>query len=264
MIERITSSYIHSLQCIYCDIGERGIQVNLNRVEINGKKIDALIAQQLTVAANQWGCVVFVGRDNAPSKDSGLLQDSVNLNSTKGERALLQKLTNLGYTVPKINAKNSEGDYETRFSTGELSLQRMLVTNQFNYPGGDPAIRAILKVRELGKIKSVYLGSRLLRRGDNYFFLSSYNCAGTLTGRRTSRKHTYGYGNNSQNFPKHSEVATYFRECLIPRSGNIFLFVDQVQAEEWPVSALSQNTTALAELKSGVDRHSALASKIFW
>jgi hypothetical protein len=262
-MERITSTYLHNLQRIYCDIGDRGICVDTQRVEVNIQRIDALIQQQLAIASNQWGCIVFVGAHNAPSKESGLLTDSVNLNATQGERALLNKLKNLGYNIPKITAKNSEGEYEQRFSTGELALQRMLVENKFNYPGSDPAIRAILKTRELGKIKSVYLCSRLFKRGNLYFFLCGYNVAGTLTGRRTSRKHTYGYGNNSQNFPKHSETSSYFRECLVPRPGNIFLFVDQVQAEEWPVSALSNNTSALAELKNGVDRHSALASKIF-
>lgn len=263
MIERITSTYLHKLQSIYCEIGDRGIRVDPDRIEANKLKIDALVAQQLAIASNQWNCVVFVGTANAPGKDTGLLQDSVNLNATQGERALLAKLKNLGYEVPKITAKNSEGEYDQRFSTGELALQKMLVSNQFNYPGGDPAIRAILKVRELGKIKSVYLNSRLSIRYSKAYFLSSYNCAGTLTGRRTSRKHTYGFGNNSQNFPKHSDVAAYFRECLIPEEGNIFLFVDQVQAEEWPVSALSQNYQALKELKDGTDRHSALATKIF-
>lgn len=261
--DKITSEYLHALQSVYCDIGDRGIAVDAERIERNKLKIQALISQQLAIASNQWGCTVFVGADAAPPKDSPQFKDSVNLNATQGERALLAKLKNLGYNVPKITSKNTEGEYEQRFSTGELALQKMLAENQFNYPGGDPAIRSILKTRELGKISSVYLNSRLARRGSDYFFLSGYNVAGTLTGRRTSRKHTYGYGNNSQNFPKHSEVASYFRECLRPRNGNIFLFVDQVQAEEWPVSALSQNTTALKELRDGTDRHSALASKIF-
>src|SRR5208282_787727 len=169
-MDRITSSYLHYLQSVYCDIGDRGICVDRDKIEVNKKKIDSLINQQLAIATNQWNCMVFVGADNAPPKDSPLFIDSVNLNSSSGDRALLVKLKNLGYDVPKITAKNSEGEYEQRFSAGELSLQRMLTQNQFNYPGGDPAIRAILKVRELGKVKSVYLCSRLSRRGDLYFF----------------------------------------------------------------------------------------------
>lgn len=271
MPDKITSTYLHALQSIYCEIGNRGICVDSNRVDINKQKIKALINQQLAIASNQWGCTVFVGAESAPAKDAGNFKDSVNLNATQGERALLAKLKNLGYEVPKITKKNSDGEYDSRFSTGELALQKMLSANQFGYPGGDPAIRAILKTRELGKINSVYLNSRLRYSSGQAFFLSSYNVAGTLTGRRTSRKHTYGFGNNAQNFPKHSEVASYFRECLVPRRGGIFLFVDQVQAEEWPVSALSQNYQALKELETNklddpalhIDRHSGLASKVF-
>ena len=95
------------------------------------------------------------------------------------------------------------------------------------------------------------------------YFLTNYNVAGTLSGRRSSRRHTFRYGNNAQNFPKHSDVAAMYRKCLVARPGNIFLMVDQISAEDWPVSALAGNTSALAELRSGTDRHSKLASAIF-
>jgi len=54
-----------------------------------------------------------------------------------------------------------------------------------------------------------------------------------------------------------------YRRCLVARPGNIFLMVDQISAEDWPVSALAQNLTALAELRSGKDRHTGLASMLF-
>lgn len=230
-------------------------------------RIKEMIKDQLDIACKQWSCKVFIGAANAPEKNSPELKFSVNLNATQGERALLKKLTDIGYHVPKITKKNEEGEYEQKFSTSELALQKMLVENQFNYPSGDPAIRAILKVRELGKLQSGYLNARLLHRFEegisNYYFLSTYNVAGTLTGRRGSKRHTFGFGNNAQNFPSHSETAGIFRECLVARPGNIFLFVDQSQAEDWPVSALSCNHNALSELRSGADRHSILASAIF-
>ncbi len=256
---RITSDYLHALQTIYYDIGDRGICVDALRIERNKLVVKDLIKKELEIPSKQWGCVVYVGAENKPSGDT----TCVNLNATQGDRALLAKLKELGYDVPKITKKNEEGEYESKYSTGELALQKILSQGNNKYPLGDPAIRAILKVRELGKINSVYLNSRLCQRGSEFYFLSTYNVAGTLTGRRTSRKHTFGFGNNSQNFPKHSDVAAYFRECLVPRERNIFLFVDQMQAEEWPVSALSQNLLALSELKNRVDRHSKLASAIF-
>jgi hypothetical protein len=38
---------------------------------------------------------------------------------------------------------------------------------------------------------------------------------------------------------------------------------DQISAEDWPVSALSENHAALAELRGGTDRHTKLASALF-
>jgi hypothetical protein len=259
MADRITSSYLHALQATYYDIGERGICVDKDRLDRAKIKVASLIQEQLAIASAQWNMRVYIGAENAIKGDT----NSVNLNSTGGEASLLKKLQAMGYKVPIITKKNAEGDYESKYSTGELSLQKMLATNQFNYPAGDPAIRAILRVRELGKLNSAYLNARLSKRNENYLFLSSYNVAGTLTGRRSSKKHAFGFGNNGQNFPSHSDIAAIFRSCLIVRPNNIFLMVDQVQAEDWPVSALSQNGEALNDLRTGVDRHSKLASSIF-
>jgi len=267
MPDKITNTYLHQLQAAYYDIGDRGIRVDYDKLKAARRKVFKLIQEQLKIACDQWNCKVFIGAANAPSKDDPAYKFCVNLNATQGDKALLKKLQDIGYHIPKITKKNEEGEYEQKYSTGELALQKMLVENQFNYPAGDPAIRAILKVRELGKLSTGYLNARLLCRIEegisNYYFLSTYNVAGTLTGRRGSKRHTFGFGNNAQNFPKHSSSAGIYRECLIPREGNIFLFVDQVQAEDWPVSALSCNLNALKELRGGIDRHSALASAIF-
>jgi DNA polymerase family A len=263
MENRITSTHEHALQAAYYEIGNRGICVNIQRIEEAKAIVRAEIARALAIAANQWNCKVFVGAANAPEEVEGSFSGAVNLNATQGKYALLTKLKDLGYEVPKITKKDQDGNYDSDYSTGELSLQKMLSKNQFNYPGGDPAIKSILKVRELGKLNSSYLNARLLTRQGQNFFLCNYNVAGTLTGRRSSRRHTFGFGNNAQNFPKHSDVAQMYRRCLTARPGNILLMVDQISAEDWPVSALSQNTAALEELRSGTDRHTKLASAIF-
>src|ERR1700679_1340662 len=49
---------------------------------------------------------------------------------------------------------------------------------------------ALIKVRELGKLFSSYLNARLYQQGSLALFLSNYNVAGTLSGRRSSRRHT--------------------------------------------------------------------------
>ena len=262
MSQRVSSSYEHALQAVYWDISIRGIRIDPVARADALAIVDAEIARNLAVCTNQWNCTIFMGADNAP-EDEDELEDSCNINATQGERALLKKLKDLGYEVPQITKKNEEGDYESIYSAGELAIQKMLSTNQFKYPGGDPALRAILKIRELGKLKSSYLNAKLLRRAGEAYFISLYNVAGTLSGRRNSKKHPFGFGGNGQNFPKRSKTAKLFRRCLVVRVGYVFLFVDQIQAEDWPVSALAGNMTALQDLRAGVDRHSKLASIIY-
>ena len=265
---RVSSSYEHALQSCYWDIGIRGIRVDPTALARAAGIVDAEITRSLAIASKQWGCPVFIGAENNPEDEEDYEPEpeapggAVNINATQGRYALLAKLKDLGYNVPKITKKNEEGDYEQKDSTGELAIQRMLSENQFNYPGGDPALRAVLKVRELGKLKTSYLNARMLRRGESYFFICTYNVAGTVTGRRSSRRHPFGFGNNAQNAPKHSSTAGLFRECLVARPGQILLFADQIQAEDWPVNALAENYNALRDLDAGVDRHSALASFI--
>ncbi len=268
MPDRVTNSYEHALQAAYYEIGNRGICVNTVRIAEAKAIIKAEVTRQLAIASNQWGIKVFAGATNAPDEAVEGLNagGAININATQGKFALLTGLKTLGYEVVKITKKNSEGEYEQNYSTGELALQKMLLQNQFAYPGGDPAIRAILKIRELDKLYSSHLNARLLFREGESFFLSNYNVAGTLTGRRSSRRHTFGFGNNAQNFPKHSDVASMYRRCLVARPGNIFLMVDQISAEDWPVSALSENHQALKELRDETDvygRHTRLASIIF-
>lgn len=265
MVDRITSSYLHYLQGIYHKIDNRGIRVDKNRLREARLYVDQQIQKNLSIASQQWGCHVFIGADNAiKDKNDVRYSEQVNLNATQGEKALLKKLQDIGYHVPKVTKKNSDGDYESKFSTGELALQKMLSANQYNWPGGDPAIRAILQVRELGKIKSSYLNCLFYTAPDGeMFYLSNDNVVGTLTGRRSSKKHTFGYGGNNQNFPKHGSYSETVRRCYVSRPGNIFLMVDQKSAEDWPVSALAQNYTALDQLKRGINRHCIRGSRIF-
>jgi hypothetical protein len=270
MIEpKITNTYLHKLQAIYYDINNRGICVDASRLKAAKQFVKAELQRNLAIASNQWNIHLYLGASNDPNlgkkKDDPGRVDGYNLNSSSGERSFIKLLQRLGYTVPKITKRNADGDYEAKYSANELALQRVLRDNQFNYPSGDPAVKAVLAIRELSKLNTSYLNSHLYRSRDgrSLFYLSNYNVAGTLTGRRASRQHSFGFGNNAQNFPKHSNVARQFRQCLVARPGNIFLMVDQKSAEEWPVSALAQNYTALQEMINGVNRHIKRASFIF-
>src|SRR6266700_4080556 len=105
-MNKITSTHLHQLQAIYYDIGDRGIRVDFNQRELNKKKIKAEIIKQLEIPSKQWGIHVFVGAENDPGKDI----NSVNLNSTQGDKSLLAKMKDIGYHIPKITKKNEEGE----------------------------------------------------------------------------------------------------------------------------------------------------------
>ena len=255
---RISSEYIHALQACYYNIERRGIAVNLDRLKEANDFIVEDITRNCDIIAKIWGCHVYVGADNDDGTDT-----SVNLNASSGKRTPLLKMQSLGYVIPKISVRDEDGNYIGKESLGELTLQKMFSENQFNILGGDPAILAMLRIRELTTIKNRYINAELHNIGGLPAFISSYNCVGTLTGRRGSKKHVFGLGGNGQNFPKHGELAKIYRRCLVARPGKIFLMVDQMQAEDWPVSALAGNLNSLKELLDGVDRHTKLACGIF-
>lgn len=257
--DRIGAEYLQRLQWIYRQIGNRGIEVDCQRLEEARGYINTEVSKHLHTISSAWKCHVYVGAAN----DDGS-KDSINLNSSSGSRTPLLKLQSLGYKIPKISKRNEDtGEYESKESLAELALQRLFNTNQFNIPSGDPVIKAILKIRELVTLKNRYINARLYERDGSRYYLSAYNVAGTTTGRRSSKKHVFGFGNNAQNFPSHGDEASIYKRCLVARVDKIFFFCDQIQAEEWPVSALAHNTQALTDLAAGVDRHRKLASAVF-
>jgi len=230
--------------------------------------VRAMLQQNLAIASNQWNIKLFLGASNDPNlgkrKDDSSRVEAYNLNSSSGEKSFIKLLQRLGYTVPKITKRAADGSFDSRYSANELALQGVLRDNQFNYPSGDPAIKAVLNIRELSKLESSYLYAHFYKSRDGQlYYLTNYNVAGTLSGRRASRIHSFNFGGNAQNIPKHSNIAQIFRRCLIARPGNILLSVDQKSAEEWPVSALAQNYTAITEMLNGVNRHIKRASFIF-
>lgn len=255
---KIGQEYIHCLQATYRGIEKRGILVNTLRLKNAATFIQSEVLKECGKIAKIWGTHVYIGADN----DDGS-EGSVNLNASSGKRTPLLKLQSLGYKIPKISARDEDGNYIQKNSLNELTLQKMLAENQFNILGGDPTIRSLLVIRELSTIQSRYIEANLYNRNGDMCFISNYNVTGTVTGRRASKKHVFNFGNNAQNFPKHGQLAKVYRRCLVARRGKIFLSVDQMQAEDWPVSALASNMEALHDLESGVDRHTKLASMIF-
>jgi len=252
----ISSSYEHKLAYIYHKIDQRGILTDRHKLAKLRTHCNDSITSLCNSISSAIGTTIYLGAENKPSSGT-----SVNINYSPNLQALLKSL---GFTLPKIRVKNKDThEFEHKDSANKLVLQKVLADPNL-WPASMtlPAkqiIADLLRIHTIAKIKSTYANARLYN--DTYF--STGNVAGTVTGRRSSRRHTFSLGGNNQNFPKYSSEANAFREALIARPGRIFLFVDQVKAEEWPVSALAQNLAALEELKQGVNRHLNLASYLF-
>lgn len=163
---------------------------------------------------------------------------------------VMKVLLDLGLKLPKKRGTGKE-------STDEETLQVVFAES------GHPILKSILRVRELNKILGTYVNCRL----SNNIFYTSYVVAGTVSGRRSSRKNWAGLGANAQNQPKHSDLGKLFRACIIARPGKIFLSCDQIQAEDWIVCGIitfvSGRRSGLDELLNNIDRHRRLATFIF-
>jgi len=212
------------------------------------------ITQLLEELSFNWNCLVYSGSN----LEKRQIQDSINIGSGV---QLLAKLKKLGYEVPKVRKKNKE-TYEVEYkeSVEELVLRKIFAES------GSSDIKRILEIRELVTLLQRYVNSTRLQGT----FYSCYNTAGTITGRRGCKKHTFAVGGNAQTFPKHysKESACYyagqkFLQGVVSRPNKIFFLVDQMSAEDWPVNALAENKNALTELANQVDRHTILASSVF-
>ena len=256
MQQLITNSYEHKLAYFYHQIDKRGIYVNpILRKQLLDDIIE-LEKQKTELLSHLWNMHVYLGKENNQGKANAL-----NLNAPE---KVLEALKKLGYNIPKVRKKDKEtGDIEYVDSVAELALRRAFAEES------DPirlqGLTILLDVREIVTLHKRYVNAKLY----NNIYYANRNIAGTLTGRRSSRKNSFGLGGNDQNFPKHYALGQRFIQCLQPRpiEGNpyasIFFIVDQMQAEDWPVSALAENHNALTQLKSGFDRHTDLASFIF-
>ena len=239
---------------IYHQIDNRGLLFDEDIIANLRFDLSNKIDQLLTELSFNWNCLVYLGTN----VDKRKIQNSINIGSPK---QLLPKLKQLGYEVPKVRKKNKE-TYEVEY---EESVEELVLRKIFAETASSD-IKRILEIRELVTLLQRYIDSKRI----NGIFYSCYNTAGTITGRRGCKRHTFGIGGNAQTFPKHysKDSACYiagqkFLQGVVARQNKIFFIVDQMSAEDWPTNALAENKVALDELGKQIDRHTNLASAIF-
>jgi DNA polymerase-1 len=249
-LESFFRDYEMPLARAFYDIDNRGVLIDQSRLEKFIKLLESRLVSCCHVIENE------VKMKVVPKQPKGIKTPNGTLNLSSPKQ-LIDVITN----VLKIKLKK---DWNSgKESSGEEAL------NEAYSQSGNIALKSILEARELNKIKGTYAEAVLV---DSILY-TSYGVANTVTGRRSARATIFtnekgeSIGTNAQNLPKQSDLGKQFRECIIARPGFIFVSCDQVQAEDWIVSALIADngggTHGLDELKARVDRHKRLAMQIF-
>ncbi len=138
-----------------------------------------------------------------------------------------------------------------QYKTGEDILLKLVHRH--------PIINHILEYRSLAKLKSTYVDAlpELVNPRDGRIH-TSYNQAVAATGRLSSNNP------NLQNIPIRTEKGREIRKAFIPRNSEFTLFAaDYSQIELRIIAHLSKDPGMLEAFTSGLDIHSATASRVY-
>jgi DNA polymerase-1 len=230
----------------FYEIDSRGVLMDINKLATLRKHIEDLTQSELDAIS------IAVGKKAIARAEHAGGDDCFNVNSNLQLQRMLAS-DKFGVKLPtKFNYKTKRSNT----TANEDALLEAFAKTQL------PILQHVLRIRELSALAKF----TKVRLADGIFY-TTYSVAGTVSGRRSARKSFCGLGGNGQNQPKHGDLAKKLRECFIARPGNIFVSFDQVSAEDWAVTAIiadvSGVTRCFEELKSGIDRHAKLASRLF-
>src|SRR2546422_11508688 len=144
-------------------------------------------------------------------------------------------------------------------TTDEEALQSLCALD----PSG--LVRLMLRHAKLDTMREIY---ERLAPGTDGMVRTVFNPAGTYTGRFSASGAFYWpQSTNLQNLPaaEASRDALYrVRECIVPKTGHVFLYADLSQAEARVVACLSEDTELLERWKDPEwDSHRWTGAKIF-
>jgi DNA polymerase-1 len=138
---------------------------------------------------------------------------------------------------------------KTGYSTDAASLEKLL--------GQHPIIEALLRYREVEKLRSTYGEGLLAEVAPDGRIHASFNQTVARTGRLSSDQP------NLHNIPVRSEDGRRFRRAFIPTEGSRFLIADYNQIELRVIAHLAEDPGLVEAFRSGTDIHTATAARIF-
>src|SRR5437660_3533123 len=138
---------------------------------------------------------------------------------------------------------------KTGYSTDAASLERLR--------GEHPVIEALLRYREMEKLRSTYGDSLLAEVATDGRIHASFNQTVARTGRLSSDQP------NLHNIPIRSEEGRQLRRAFIPAEGCSLLVADYNQIELRVIAHLAEDPGLIDAFDSGQDIHNATAARIF-
>ena len=140
---------------------------------------------------------------------------------------------------------------KTGYSTDAESLEWLFATTHH------PVLEALLRVREVSKLKTTIEGLLTAVAGDNRIH-TTFQQTITATGRLSSIEP------NLQNIPIRTEEGRRIRDCFVAQEPYVdLLTADYSQIEMRIMAHLSDDHELLEAFRSGEDLHSTVASQVF-
>ena len=138
---------------------------------------------------------------------------------------------------------------KTGYSTDAQTLEKLR--------GEHPVVEALLRYREVEKLRSTYGESLLSEVGPDGRIHATFNQTVARTGRLSSDQP------NLHNIPIRSEEGRRFRRCFIPGEGCRFLVADYNQIELRVIAHLSEDPALIESFRTGTDIHNVTATRIY-
>jgi DNA polymerase-1 len=138
---------------------------------------------------------------------------------------------------------------KTGYSTDAQTLEKLR--------GEHPIIEALLRYREVEKLRSTYGESLLAEVASDGRIHATFNQTVARTGRLSSDQP------NLHNIPVRSEEGLRFRQCFLPAPGCQFLVADYNQIELRVIAHLAEDPALIEAFRSGTDIHNVTARRIY-
>ncbi len=138
---------------------------------------------------------------------------------------------------------------KTGYSTDAQTLEKLR--------GEHPIIEALLRYREVEKLRSTYGESLLAEVSADGRIHATFNQTVARTGRLSSDQP------NLHNIPVRTEEGRRLRSCFVPSPGCRFLVADYNQIELRVIAHLAEDPGLIEAFRGGTDIHNVTASRIY-